>query len=76
MQEQIYDIGMGEYQVAGAPVVLKSSGVGSCLVLCIYDRDKKIGGMVHAMLPSSPDMVEKIEYNARFVDDSIRVIVS
>lgn len=34
-----------------APLAFETLGVGSCVVVCLYDSIKKIGGMAHMMLP-------------------------
>ncbi|MGE3062394.1 MAG: chemotaxis protein CheD [bacterium] len=31
---------------------MKTIGLGSCVAVTLYDREKKIGGMIHFMLPS------------------------
>lgn len=33
--------------------VIKTSGVGSCVVITMYDPNSKIGGLAHAMLPTA-----------------------
>ncbi len=39
--------------MTNAPHILSSQGVGSCVVVTIYDRRRKMGGMAHIMLPGS-----------------------
>jgi chemotaxis protein CheD len=46
-------IKMGEGAVTNAPHILSSQGIGSCVVVTIYDRFRKMGGMAHIMLPNS-----------------------
>jgi len=47
-------IGMAEYWVSDNPEdVICILGLGSCVGLCLYDSGKKIGGMVHILLPES-----------------------
>jgi chemotaxis protein CheD len=43
----------GEMAVGQNDVVIKTGGVGSCLIICLYDKMNRIGGLAHAMLPSS-----------------------
>jgi len=42
---------MSEIRVAKAPCVIKTV-VGSCIALCIWDKETKIGGMAHIMMPN------------------------
>jgi chemotaxis protein CheD len=43
----------GEVKVANAVdrVNLVSSALGSCIAVCVYDAEQKIGGMAHMMMP-------------------------
>ena len=43
---------MGGLGISKEKNVLKTF-VGSCIALCIYDIEKKIGGMAHIMLPKN-----------------------
>lgn len=47
------DVKMAEIAVAKAADNLVVSGIGSCLAIMLYDSKRKIGGLAHAMLPSS-----------------------
>jgi len=47
------EVGMGEIKVARNPSTLTCLGLGSCVVLIIYDEGEKAGGIAHIMLPSS-----------------------
>lgn len=44
-------VGMAEIKITVAPYRLVTSGLGSCIGLCMYDRVAKVGGMAHIMLP-------------------------
>jgi len=44
---------IGEIAVAKGTQTLTASGIGSCLVITVYDPGLKIGAMAHVMLPSS-----------------------
>ena len=46
-------VAMGEGVVAGAPRVISSLGLGSCVAVILYDAQRKIGGLAHIMLPDS-----------------------
>ena len=48
----IVTVGIGACAVARSPVKIKTFGLGSCVGITLYDRRKRIGGLVHAMLPN------------------------
>ena len=53
------EIRVGEGIVARTPEIITSSGLGSCIVVTLYDLRQKIGGMAHIMLPYSIQMSDK-----------------
>lgn len=46
-------IGMGELGVVAGQGILKTTGLGSCIGLALYDPIRKVSGLAHIMLPSS-----------------------
>lgn len=50
--EQI-KVGIADYKVACSPSKIVTIGLGSCVGIALYDRTKKIGGLLHIMLPDS-----------------------
>ena len=46
-------VGMGEGVVTSTPHVISSTGIGSCVVITLYDSQKHVGGLAHIMLPDS-----------------------
>ncbi len=52
----------GEMEVCTAPTKL-TAVIGSCVVLCLWEGHKKIGGMNHFLLPDGPvDAANKFRY--------------
>lgn len=48
-------MGIGACALARSPVKIKTFRLGSCVVITLYDRQERIGGLVHTMLPSISD---------------------
>jgi chemotaxis protein CheD len=48
------EVHMGDVVVTEGPYNLITSGVGSCLVITLYDPKHQIGALAHTMLPLSP----------------------
>lgn len=46
-------VGMADLAVGKAPQKLITTGLGSCVGICLYDHKSKIGGLAHIMLPDS-----------------------
>ena len=49
----IVKVGIAEMGIVKAPDLIRTSGLGSCVGVVIYDSTVKIAGMVHVMLPNS-----------------------
>ncbi len=49
-------VGTGEIKIANEPQVLSAIGLGSCVAVCLYDPQKKQGGLAHVALPHTHTM--------------------
>ncbi|QFT88890.1 Chemoreceptor glutamine deamidase CheD [Bacillus sp. THAF10] len=49
----VVKVGIAECEVIKEPQLIRTSGLGSCVGVVIYDNTVKIAGMVHVMLPDS-----------------------
>jgi chemotaxis protein CheD len=71
----------GEMAVGQNDVIIKTGGVGSCLIICLYDKINKIGGLAHAMLPSCESygkIYKQTKFeptSAKFVDKAIERLI-
>ncbi|WP_048068355.1 chemotaxis protein CheD [Methanoregula boonei] len=64
-------IGIGEYHVGSGPMM--TIGLGSCIGLTLYDRDLRIGAMVHIMLPDSSGRTDR---PGKYADTAIPLLIS
>jgi chemotaxis protein CheD len=62
--QKIIDVDTGEVKVAAKGTILRSVGIGSCVVVVAYNLRGKIGGMAHIMLPgiAPQQSLEKTKY--------------
>jgi chemotaxis protein CheD len=44
-------VATGEVWATAHKIILRSDGIGSCIVIAAYDRQKRIGALAHVMLP-------------------------
>lgn len=70
MSVQLINVGVAQIKIASSPVILRTI-LGSCVGICIYDRNKKIGGLAHILLPqnTNPEQPEK------FADTAIPMLI-
>lgn len=69
-------VGLGEVQLTRDPdVVLASFGLGSCVVVCIFDPVTHVGGMTHVVLPSSGNRPVSTTYPGKYADSGTAHLV-
>ena len=71
---QIIDVPMGEMKTASNNHILRSSGIGSCIVITLYDPLKKIGALAHPIL--AENIGKSTEHPLRFIDNAIDAMIS
>lgn len=71
------EVSMGKYSLSASPNVLTTSGVGSCMAVCLYDRSTQKGSLAHVMLPRHPAPPQTpLEDDFKYADIAIAVMVS
>lgn len=72
---EVIKVGIAQMDIVKAPNTIRTSGLGSCVGVVIYDEVKKIGGMVHVMLPDSSLNRTNTINEAKFADTGILALV-
>lgn len=63
-------VGMADMNVCMAPDSIITLGLGSCVGVVLWDKEKKVCGMVHVMLPDSTTISQNTN-RAKFADTGI-----
>lgn len=71
---ELVKVGMADLNASKEPSNLITSGLGSCVGICLYDSVTKVGGLAHIMLPSSKG-VRQSENKAKFADTAVEVLI-
>jgi chemotaxis protein CheD len=66
----IIELSIGDVRVGKPPMRLRTSALGSCVAVVLYDIVKQIGGMAHVMLPST-DYYLKGEDPLKYADEAV-----
>ncbi|MEW6604442.1 MAG: chemotaxis protein CheD [Thermoproteota archaeon] len=70
------DVKMGSFSVSDLQNSALTTFVGSCIALCIYEPEAKIGGLAHVMLPSSEGKYQPAEgYEAKYADHALSALL-
>jgi chemotaxis protein CheD len=68
------NVGVGEVSVGRGSDILTSSGIGSCVVVSVYDRKQRTGAMAHALLPSASAWADPSD--TKYVDAAIDAMIA
>ena len=71
---EIYPVGMAELRIAKAPDMLAAYGVGSCVIVVMYDPKTRIGGASHVILPDSTGISQERLNPRKFADTAVPLL--
>lgn len=76
MQNQtVVRVGIADMNIVVGPKRIRTSGLGSCVGVVIYDPTRKIAGLLHVMLPDSK-LGKSTRINvAKFADTGVPALV-
>ncbi len=67
----VIPVGMSELKIARSPEQLVVYGIGSCVIVSLYDPKSKSGGLAHVMLPDSTGIDPKVINPVKFADTAV-----
>ena len=70
--DKVINVGISDMNYASSPMHLRTN-LGSCVALILYDTVKKVGGLVHIMLPKAYKGETKI---AKFADTAVPALIN
>ncbi|QNO16441.1 chemotaxis protein CheD [Alkalicella caledoniensis] len=73
--KSVIKVGMAELSVSKSPDTLKTTGLGSCVGVCVYDAKAKVGGMAHVMLPDSKSARQATTVIGKYSDTAINELL-
>jgi|SRR5690625_1096176 len=69
--QEIIKVGIADLNIVKAPHTIRTSGLGSCVGVVIYDLPNKIAGLAHVMLPESSLAKEPKKNTFKYADTAI-----
>jgi chemotaxis protein CheD len=61
----------GSIKISNDSTALITSALGSCVAITLYDKEQKLGGMIHYILPVNPGAKKK----AKYADTGIKLLL-
>lgn len=75
-EQSIIKVGMADLNIGSQDSLIRTTGLGSCVGLTLFDPGKRLAGMAHVMLPSS-DIAREGQMNiAKFADTAVPELLS
>ena len=72
---QVVKVGIAQMNIVKMPDTIRTSGLGSCVGVVLYDEVKKIAGLVHIMLPDSSLARTETINEAKFANTGIKALI-
>ena len=75
---EVVDVNTGEVEIRKGEFILRSTAIGSCLVITAYDARNKIGALAHIMLPDKAPQPSsnKTKYAVDAIEEMERGLIS
>jgi chemotaxis protein CheD len=70
----VIKVGIADLNLVRSPDRIRTSGLGSCVGVVIFDEQTKIGGLAHIMLPDSSLAKTETFNKAKFADTAIPLL--
>ncbi len=67
-------VGISAIEVAKAPTTLTALALGSCVAVILYDREAKVGGLAHVLLPSTNVGRPRVDAPGRFAPTAVALL--
>lgn len=73
---QVIKVGIADMNIAKSPDSIRTSGLGSCVGVVLYEESMKIAGLIHIMLPDSSLSRTETVNLAKFADTGIPAMIA
>ncbi|MFC4023128.1 chemotaxis protein CheD [Oceanobacillus longus] len=71
----VVKVGIADLNIVKAPDTIRTSGLGSCVGVVIYDSSKKIAGLSHVLLPDSKAAKQVKVNEHKYADTAISCLI-
>ncbi|RZT22917.1 MULTISPECIES: chemotaxis protein CheD [Fictibacillus] len=71
---EIIKVGIADINLVSPPDTIRTTGLGSCVGVILYDEGKKIAGMAHVMLPESALIKSNTTNLGKFADTAVNAL--
>lgn len=72
---EIVKVGIADMNIVKVPDLIRTTGLGSCVGVVLYDQGTELAGMAHVMLPDSSLSRTEPLNKAKFADTAIKELL-
>lgn len=72
---QVVKVGIADMNIVRTPNHIRTSGLGSCVGVVVYDQAKELAGLAHVMLPDSSLAKGGAFNTAKYADTAVQELV-
>ncbi|MFO1445931.1 chemotaxis protein CheD [Bacillus sp. Bva_UNVM-123] len=74
--KDVIKVGIADMNIFKTPNTIRTSGLGSCVGVVVYDQGKELAGLAHVMLPDSSLAKAGMINIAKYADTAIKDLVA
>lgn len=74
--KEIIKVGIADMNIIKTPQIIRTSGLGSCVGVVVYDQGKELAGLAHVMLPDSSLAKSGTINIAKYADTAVKDLVA
>lgn len=73
--DTVVSVGISDLNTVMAPRTIRTSGLGSCVGVVIYDHTSEVSGLAHVMLPNSMATKQTQINEYKYADTAIPILI-
>lgn len=73
--KEVIKVGIADMNIVKTPNTIRTSGLGSCVGVVVYDQQREIAGLAHIMLPDSRLAKDSNLNIAKYADTAVKDLV-
>ena len=73
---RIEHIPAGQLKTGEAAPLIYQAYLGTCLGVALFDRKKKIGGMIHILLPEPPGFTSTPDFHEKYAATGVPLLIN
>lgn len=74
-ERKVVKVGIADMNIVKSPDLIRTTGLGSCVGVVLFDEMKKTAGLLHILLPDSSAGRQKVLNPAKYADTGVYALL-